>query len=113
MEEAAGDELPTNDAYTFGWIWSYPLDAALERAYERGNLTRAGLRSAVDGLTVDYEGALPDRTYSGDPNESVVREAVIARPDPSAPLGASVLKGFFVGPTATAFAFTEPCATAG
>ncbi|HEV3504389.1 MAG TPA: ABC transporter substrate-binding protein, partial [Actinomycetes bacterium] len=42
MEEAAGGKAPANDGYTFGWIWSYPLKAVLERAVQNGDLTRAG-----------------------------------------------------------------------
>ena len=34
MAEAVGDNLPANDGYTFGWIWSYPLKAVLEQAAE-------------------------------------------------------------------------------
>jgi ABC-type branched-subunit amino acid transport system substrate-binding protein len=113
MEEAAGETLPSNEGYTYGWMWSYPMQAALERAYENGDLTRAGLRAAVDGLTVDYEGGLPEHTFGGDPDEALVRSAIIAKPDESAPLGSSVLKDFFVGPTAEAFDFTEPCVAAG
>jgi ABC-type branched-subunit amino acid transport system substrate-binding protein len=110
MEEATGGKPPANDGYTFGWIWSYPLKAVLEKALENGDLTRAGVRKAVDQVTVDYEGALPSRKY-GDPNETVVREAVIAKPDPKAPVGASVLKDLFVGPTAEGYDFTEACSS--
>jgi ABC-type branched-subunit amino acid transport system substrate-binding protein len=113
MEEATGGKPPANDGYTFGWIWSYPLKAVLEQALENGDLTRAGVREAVDGVTVDYEGALPTQKYGADPNETVVREAVIAKPDPKAPLGASVLKDLFAGPTAEEHDFTEACSTAG
>jgi ABC-type branched-subunit amino acid transport system substrate-binding protein len=113
MEEATGGKPPANDGYTFGWIWSYPLQAVLEKALDNGDLTRAGVRKAVEEVTVDYEGALPARKYGGDPNETVVREAVIAKPDPKAPVGSSVLKDFFVGPTAEAHDFTESCSTAG
>jgi ABC-type branched-subunit amino acid transport system substrate-binding protein len=109
MEEAAGGKPPANDGYTFGWIWSYPLKAVLEQALENGDLTRAGVRAAVEQATVDYEGALPSQSYGGDPNETVVREAVIAKPDPKAPLGASVRKDLFAGPTAEAHDFTEAC----
>jgi hypothetical protein len=109
MEEATGGKPPANDGYTFGWIWSYPLKAVLEQALKNGDLTRAGVRKAVDQVTVDYEGALPSRRYGGDPNETAVREAVIVEPDPKAPLGASVLKDLFVGPTAKGYDFTEAC----
>jgi ABC-type branched-subunit amino acid transport system substrate-binding protein len=111
MEEATGGKPPANDGYTFGWIWSYPLKAVLEKAVQNGDLTRAGVRNAVDQVSVDYEGALPSRKYGGDPNETAVREAVIVKPDPKAPLGASVLKDLFVGPTAEAHDFTEACST--
>jgi ABC-type branched-subunit amino acid transport system substrate-binding protein len=109
MAEATGGKPPANDGYTFGWIWSYPMKALLEQALENGDLTRAGVRNAVEQVTVDYEGALPEQRYGGDPNEAVVRDAIIARPDPKAPLGASVLKDFFVGPTAEGHDFTESC----
>jgi hypothetical protein len=36
MRESLGGELPDNDGYTFGWIWSYPLLAALEAAADNG-----------------------------------------------------------------------------
>ena len=113
MEQAAGGKIPANDGYTFGWIWSYPLKAVLERAVQNGDLTRAGVRAAVTQVTVDYEGALPDKTYNGEPNQTAVRQALIAKPDESAPLGSSVLKDFFVGPTAEKFDFTKPCVAAG
>jgi ABC-type branched-subunit amino acid transport system substrate-binding protein len=110
MEEATGGKPPANDGYTFGWIWSYPLKAVLEKALDNGDLTRGGVRKAVDQVTVDYEGALPSRKY-GDSNETVVREAVIAKPDPKAPVGASVLKDLFIGPTAEGYDFTEACSS--
>ena len=113
MAEATGGKPPANDGYTFGWIWSYPMKALLEQALEDGDLTRAGVRKAVEQVTVDYEGALPEQRYGGDPNETVARDAIIAKPDPKAPLGASVLKDFFVGPTAKGHDFTESCSTAG
>jgi hypothetical protein len=113
MEQTTGGKPPANDGYTFGWVWSYPIKSVLEKALENGDLTRAGVREAVEQVTVDYEGALPSRRYGGDPNETVVREAVIAKPDPKAPLGASVLKDLFVGPTAEGHDFTEACSTAG
>jgi ABC-type branched-subunit amino acid transport system substrate-binding protein len=112
MVEAAGDQLPPNDGYTFGWIWSYPMKSLLEAAHANNDLTRAGLLAVADGLTVDYEGALPDIQFGGEPNEAVFRQSIIAQPDPAAPLGASVLEDFFVGPTAEAFEFTEACSAA-
>ena len=74
-------------------------------------MTREGLVAAVDGLTVSYEGALPDRTYGGDPNETVPRSAVISQPDPEADLGLTPLESSYTGPTAESYEFTAPCQT--
>lgn len=113
MEEAVGGKLPANDGYTFGWIWDYPIKSVLEQAAKDGDLTRAGVREAVTKTTVDYERALPDRKYGGEPDSTVVRQALIAKPDESAPLGASVEKDFFTGPTAKEYKFDEACSAAG
>lgn len=113
MEEAAGEDLPANDGYTFGWIWAYPVKAALEQAAENGDMTREGIRAAAEEATVDYEGALPDREYGGEANDTIVREAIVARADDEAPLGASVERDFFTGPTAEELQLDEPCSSAG
>ncbi len=109
MQESLDGELPTNDGYTFGWIWSYPIKAALEAAAENGDLTRAGLRSVVDGLEVDFEGALPNTVLGGDPNVNANRTAVIAVPDPEQPLGIRTLETNVTGPTADAYDYSEAC----
>ncbi len=110
IRASAGGRLPDNDGYVFGWIWSYPMKAALEAAARNGDLTRAGLRSVVDGLVVSYDGALPDRTFGGDPNQDTPRVAVINVPDSSAALGASTVATGVTGPTADAYDYSQPCA---
>jgi ABC-type branched-subunit amino acid transport system substrate-binding protein len=109
MQDALGGELPTNDGFTFGWIWSYPMLAALEAAADNGDLTRAGLRSVVDGLEVDYEGALPTTILGGDPNENVNRTAVISRPDPDSALGNSSIEVGYTGPISGAYEYVGAC----
>jgi ABC-type branched-subunit amino acid transport system substrate-binding protein len=110
MQAALGEgNLPQNDGFTFGWIWSYPMQALLEQAAENGDLTREGLRAAIDGLEIDYEGALPTRTLGGDPNESAVRTAVIGQADPDAPLGLTSVATGVTGPTADAYDYSAPC----
>lgn len=113
MRRAVGGKRPINEGYTWGWVFSYPLKAALEQAVRNGDLTRRGVRTAVDQVTVDYEGAMPDRRYGGDSNQSIVRTSLILRPDHRAPLGASVETPAFTGPTAKEHRFTGPCATPG
>jgi len=114
MREAVGDVDP-NDGYTSGWVWSYPLRQVLEDAFASGDLTRAGLVEAASALeTVDYEGMLPEEAgrFAGDPNDTVFRQIVINKPNKKAPSGVTLLEDFFVGPTAEAFEFTEPCQAA-
>lgn len=109
IRDSLGGQLPDNDGYVFGWLWSYPIHAAIEAAVANGDLTRAGLRSVVDGLVVDYEGALPTRTFGGDANTSAVRTAVINVPDASASLGLRTVARGVSSPTADAFDYTAPC----
>jgi len=54
MRKAVGDKLPTNEGYTFGWIWSYPIKSVLVGAARDGDLTRRGVRSTVAKVTVNY-----------------------------------------------------------
>jgi len=101
-----------NDGYTAGWVWSYPMKAALQKAVDSKDLTRAGLLAAVKSLeTVDYEGMLPAAAgkFSGEPNERVFRQSIISKVNPSAPTGVSVEKDFFTGKTAEKYQFVKPC----
>jgi ABC-type branched-subunit amino acid transport system substrate-binding protein len=112
MRETLGASFTPNDGATAGWAWSYPLKAALEKAVEDGDLTREGLVKAAESLTsVDYQGMLPAGAgnYAAAPDEAVVRQSVISKPDPAAPTKVSVLKEFFVGDTAKGYKLEKPC----
>ncbi len=112
MVEAAGDKIPANEGYTSGWIWSYAMKALLEKAVDNGDLTRAGLRKAVPEITVDYEGAIPRRNYSGDAASQAFRESIIGIADEKEPLGSRMVRNFEAGPTVKAFDFDKPCQAA-
>jgi len=114
MREAVGDAFKSgpSDGWTAGWIWQYPMKAALTQAVADKDLTRAGLLKAVKALqTVDYEGMLPTEAgkYSGEPGQRVFRQSLISKPDASAPTGVTVQKELFTGPTAEKYDFTKPC----
>lgn len=109
IADALKGQLPANDGFTSGWIWSYPLAAVLEAAAEAGDLTREGLQAVLPDVVVDYEGALPDRGYGGAPNDDVAREARILAPDADAPMGLRPLAGPFTGPTVEQFGLATPC----
>lgn len=112
LREALGDVAPS-DGHVAGWISQYPIKAAIEAAVDRGDLTRAGLRAALDDLTqVDYEGMLPSGAgnfAADDPDERAFRESVVTEVDPDAPTGLRVREDFFAGPTARAFELSDPC----
>ncbi len=106
---AAG--FPPNDFFISGWVSQYGIKAALEAAYESGDLTHEGIKNAAFALTdVDYEGMMPSRSFAGDPNDVFPREGVVGGYSADATTGIAVLQDFFVGPTAEAYEFTEACA---
>ncbi|GIF52527.1 ABC-type branched-subunit amino acid transport system substrate-binding protein [Asanoa ferruginea] len=111
MRDALPGKTPS-DGYTSGWVWSYPMKAALEKAAANNDLTRAGLVAAVKQLTsVDYEGMLPTGAgnYAGGPNESTFRQTQISKVDAAAPTGVTRVKELFEGPTAKSFTLDKPC----
>jgi hypothetical protein len=109
MREAFGDNPPINQGYAAGWVWQYPIKAALEAAAASGDLRRANIRSLVDGLVVDYEGILPATQMGGDPNANVNRTAVISRISSEIPNGLDVIVDGYRGPTADAYNYSAAC----
>jgi ABC-type branched-subunit amino acid transport system substrate-binding protein len=111
MRDAVGSVTP-NEGYTSGWVWSYPMKAALEKALGNNDLTRAGLLQAAKSLTaVDYEGMLPagSGNYAAGPNEGQVRVTAIYKADKAGPTGVSQVRDLFTGPTAKAYKLDRPC----
>jgi ABC-type branched-subunit amino acid transport system substrate-binding protein len=112
MREALSSVSTPNDGYTSGWIWSYPLKAALDKAVKDNKLTREGLLESAKSLTsVDYEGMLPAGAgnYAGGPDGGQFRQTAIYKPDAAAPTKVSQVKDLFTGPTAKDFKLTKPC----
>ncbi|HET8684947.1 MAG TPA: ABC transporter substrate-binding protein [Micromonosporaceae bacterium] len=112
MREAIGTPPGgPNDGYTSGWVWSYPLKAALEKAAADNKLTRDGLLEAAKSLSsVDYEGMLPTGAgnYAAGP-DGQVRHTAIYKPDPAGATKVSQVKDLFIGPTAQSFKLERPC----
>jgi len=112
MRAALGSSITPNDGYTSGWIWSYPLLAALKKAQADGDLTRAGLLKAAKSLTkVDYEGMLPDGAgnyaagVDGQFRQSLIYSPATGNGTTDVPL----VKNFFTGPTAKDYKLDKPC----
>lgn len=111
MRKALAGVPAPSEGYTSGWIWSYPLKAALEKAAANKDLTRAGLVAAVKSLeSVDYEGMLPSGAGNFKGGAAGQLKATgIYKPDTAAPTGATQVKDLFVGPTAQAYTLDGPC----
>jgi ABC-type branched-subunit amino acid transport system substrate-binding protein len=111
MQAALGEgQTPTNDGFTYGWVWQYPMLSLLEQAAANGDLTREGLRAvAEDGFEVDYNGALPNVTVNGSPDD-VDRSVTVSVPDAASPLGIRTVEVEYTGPTAEAFDYSATCA---
>ena len=113
MREALGSSVTPNDGYTSGWVWSYPLKAALMKAAADGDLTRAGLLKAAKSLSsVDYEGMLPTGAgnYAAGANGGVFRQNLVYDPaNGDGKLNVPLKKDFFTGPTAKDYNLDKPC----
>lgn len=116
-EEIGGNAKNLSDGYTAGWVWEYPLLAALESAADMdGGITRENLVKAASELdSVDYHGMLPDEAFNktGEPNEVAWRQSVISKVDKEAPTGVSIVEDMKAGPTAEGYDYTEPCVALG
>jgi ABC-type branched-subunit amino acid transport system substrate-binding protein len=111
MRDTLGDATPSPGSIA-GWVWSYPMLAALQAAAKSGDLTRAGLQKAALSLkTVDYEGMLPPEAgnYAGPASTAAFRQTMINAVDPKSTDGVKTVAQFFTGPTAKAYDFTKPC----
>jgi hypothetical protein len=113
MRDALADVDSPSDGYTAGWVWEYPLLAALKAAADMdGGITRENVVKAATELdSVDYEGMLPDEAFNqtGEPNDVAWRQSVISKVDKEAPTGVSIEQEMQAGPTAEGYDYTEPC----
>lgn len=117
-------EAALSDAYIIGWTEGMATKALLEQAAANGDMTRAGVVAALQNVNVDFKGLAPDQTWSGVPNDFIVRESFIydvslAEFDPTATVqadsgtGFTLLTGPYVGDIAAGFDFQKACFSAG
>jgi ABC-type branched-subunit amino acid transport system substrate-binding protein len=109
MKAAAGNTVPTNLGYVGGWAMNYPMHAVLDKAAKSGNLTRAGVRKAVEGLSVTFDGMAPTVTYGGDGKSVASSGMIVSTPDKTAPLGLTATGGFYQGTTFEEAPYTKAC----
>ena len=66
-----------SDTYIVGWTEGMATKAILEQAAANGDMTRAGVVAALQDVKVSFGGLAPDQTWSGEPNDFIVRESYI------------------------------------
>jgi ABC-type branched-subunit amino acid transport system substrate-binding protein len=106
--EAAG--APPTNYYGEGFVEAGIMHAALEAAYNAGDMTQAGVLAAAKSLeNVEFDGLAPAETFTGEPNDIVQRAIWISRPDGDAIAATSLVEAAYTSPVAEAFEFTEAC----
>lgn len=89
-----------------GWTIGYLVHQTLERAVASGDLTRAGLVRAVEGLgTLTFDGLLSAYTYGATSAREPARSSNIFRINPAKPVGMELVKANFEAPAAAKFPF--------
>ena len=116
-------DAPVSDVYIISWTEGYATQQVLEQAAANGDLTRAGVVAALQDVDVDMQGLAPDQTWSGDPNDFVIRESYLydvtldgftpegTVSDPDAGTGFELLEGPYVGSVAEGYTFEGACFT--
>ena len=124
---AAKPDARPSDAFLIGWNEAKSMHQILELALQNGDLTRQGVIDAAQSIPViDLEGTAPNQTYAGTPNEYVVRQSVMLKPNSElytaaggaeqtigqeggGTTGSEVAKDFFASEAAMDFEFSAPC----
>lgn len=109
MKEALGGTPPANTGYLIGWAINYPMKTVLEAAIASGDLTPQGIAAQVDGLTVDFGGMAPAKTYGGDPQEHAIQSVNIGKPNADVELGLETVESSYTGPTFDQTDYSAAC----
>lgn len=113
-----------SDTYIVSWTEGMATKAVLEQAAANGDMTRAGVVAALQDVKVDFQGLAPDQTWSGEPNDFIVRESYIydvdiaeytagATVSDEGGTGFTLLAGPYVGEIAGNYDFQGACFSAG
>jgi ABC-type branched-subunit amino acid transport system substrate-binding protein len=114
-------DAPVSDVYIISWTEGYATQQVLEQAAANGDLSRKGVVAALQDVKADFKGLAPDQTWSGDVNDSIVRESFLYDVDISkftpdgtvsdddAGTGFTLLEANFVGDVAADYVFEGAC----
>lgn len=113
MKEAANNTAPANGGYIIGWLMSVPMHAVLDKAAEKGDLTRAGVRAAVTEAEVDYKGMSTNQSYAGEGKDVAVSRILMMEPNESDPMGEVAVGDFYEGPSWDKVDYSSACVATG
>lgn len=103
-------DAPALNYYNEGYVEAKILHEVLLRAYDNGDMTRAGVLAAAKSLeNVEFDGLAPAETYVGSPNEQLQRLTVMQRPDPEAPAFSSTIDPGYTADIVADFNFEGAC----
>jgi ABC-type branched-subunit amino acid transport system substrate-binding protein len=114
-------DAPVSDQYIVSWTEGYATQQVLELAAANGDLSRAGVVAALQELEADFKGLAPDQTWSGEPNDYIVRESFLydvdlekfsadgTVSDEDASTGYTLLEANFVGDIAADYVYEGAC----
>lgn len=121
-------ERRPSDAFILGWTEARAMEQILRQAAANGDMTRQGVIDAANSIdTITMDGAAPDFNYQGAPNDYVVRELYMFKPNLATyaaaggmdqqlqnglgTTGSDFIEGPFVLPLAANFQFDGACWT--
>ena len=110
LMQASNPDVPALDYYNEGYVEAKILHEALLKAYDNGDMTRAGVLAAAKSLeSVDFDGLAPSESFVGSANDQLQRKTNIARPDASAPSLSTIIEANFTSDIVADYQFEEAC----
>jgi ABC-type branched-subunit amino acid transport system substrate-binding protein len=111
MVERAKKYAPNQEPdyyFAFGYNQAHAMAALLEKAVQRGDLSKPGLLAASKELgTVSFDGLTGDYVYGAAESRNPPRTSTIFKVDPAKPFGLGVVKYNFTTPEAEAYTFEK------
>ena len=108
-------DAPPQDFYLEGFVEGMIMKAALEKAYENGDMTQAGVLAAAKSIeNLDLNGIGPAERYTGSANEQLQRAIYISRPDPEGlaagtSTGLKLIEKLYTSDIAKNYVFEHAC----
>jgi ABC-type branched-subunit amino acid transport system substrate-binding protein len=94
--------------FTFGYYQAWGVSQVLEKAVELGDLSRAGIKKAMDEVgTLKFDGLSGDYKYGPASTREPPRESTLFKINPAKPIGLEKVEYNFASSAAKEFKFTS------